>query len=93
MGNHLLCVVKPKYMGEGLNLSAVLVFLSRVFWGFILGPLGAILATPLTVLVKELMIEVDENWSRIGVLMGTLEGAMVEARDPGMAVPEEGGKE
>jgi predicted PurR-regulated permease PerM len=72
-------VLKPKYMGEGLDLSAMLVFLSLIFWGFILGPLGAILAIPLTVLVKELVIESDPKWSWIGVLMGTAAGAEKEA--------------
>ena len=75
-------------MGEGLDLSALLVFASLIFWGFILGPMGAILAIPLTVLVKELLVEADDNWSWIGVLMGTAAGAeeemhALEAADDG----------
>jgi predicted PurR-regulated permease PerM len=71
-------VLKPKLMGEGLDLSAMLVFVSLIFWGFILGPLGAILAIPLTVLVKELIIESDKEFSWVGVLMGTAAGAQEE---------------
>jgi predicted PurR-regulated permease PerM len=71
-------VLKPKLMGEGLDLSAMLVFISLIFWGFILGPLGAILAIPLTVLVKELIIESDQEISWVGVLMGTAAGAEEE---------------
>jgi predicted PurR-regulated permease PerM len=71
-------VLKPKFMGEGIDLSALLVFVSLIFWGFILGPLGAILAIPLTVLVKELIIESDKDISWVGVLMGTAAGAEEE---------------
>jgi predicted PurR-regulated permease PerM len=71
-------VLKPRMMGEGLDLSALLVFVSLIFWGFILGPLGAILAIPLTVLVKELLIESDRELSWVGVLMGTAAGAEAE---------------
>jgi predicted PurR-regulated permease PerM len=77
-------VIKPKYMGEGLNLSTMLVFISLIFWGFILGPLGAILAIPLTVLVKELLVEADDQWSWVGILMGTSEGAEAEAKELGL---------
>ncbi len=82
-------VIKPKFMGEGLNLSVMLVFVSLIFWGFILGPLGAILAIPLTVLVKELLVEADDKWSWIGILMGTTEGAKAEAKELGLTGSEE----
>ena len=77
-------VIKPKFMGEGLNLSAMLVFVSLIFWGFILGPMGAILAIPLTVLVKELLVEADDRWSWVGILMGTTDGAKAEAEELGL---------
>ena len=39
-------------MGKGLSLSPLVVFLSLVFWGWVLGPLGMILSVPMTSLVK-----------------------------------------
>lgn len=63
-------VVKPKYMGSGLNLSPFVVVFSVVFWSAILGPLGAILSIPMTLVVKELILEMDEQNSWIARLMG-----------------------
>ncbi len=48
-------VVKPKYMGEGLNLSPFMIIFSVIFWAAVLGPLGAILGVPMTLLFKELI--------------------------------------
>jgi len=54
-------VVKPKVMGAGLGLSPLAIVLSLMFWAFVLGPIGAILAVPLTiVVVKTLPILVGE---------------------------------
>jgi predicted PurR-regulated permease PerM len=54
-------VLKPKLMGEGLNLAPVVVFLSVFFWGAVLGPLGALLSIPMTMAIKELLLAGDEN--------------------------------
>lgn len=43
--------VQPKVMGERLNISPVVVFVSLFVWGWLLGGVGAILAVPLTLLI------------------------------------------
>src|SRR3954467_7262775 len=48
-------VVKPKIMGTGLGLSPLLIVVSLLIWGVILGPMGALLAIPLTLTVKEIL--------------------------------------
>lgn len=53
-------IVKPRYMGIGLNLSFFMVFFSVVVWSAILGSMGAILAIPLTLAFKVLVLEGDE---------------------------------
>ena len=68
MGN----VVEPKYMGKGLGLSALVVFLSLVFWGWVLGPVGMLLSVPLTVTVK-LALDSREESHWLGVLLGPAE--------------------
>ena len=52
-------VLKPKMMGEGLDLTPVMVLTSVIFWGLILGPLGGILAVPVTLGIKQLVLEPD----------------------------------
>jgi len=44
-------VIKPKIMGKGLGLSPLVIVLALMAWSFILGPVGAILAVPLTIAI------------------------------------------
>jgi predicted PurR-regulated permease PerM len=73
-------VVKPKYMGKGLNLSPFVVVFSVVFWTAILGPLGAILSIPMTLIFKELIFEADSQNSWIGTLMSAGASAVAPER-------------
>jgi len=56
--------VGPRMLGRGLNISPAMTVISLIFWGEILGPMGAILAMPLTVAVKLLLLErnPDSHW-------------------------------
>lgn len=51
--------VQPKMMGDNLNISPVIVFLSLFIWGWLLGGIGAILAVPLTLLILALLESFD----------------------------------
>jgi AI-2 transport protein TqsA len=44
-------VLSPMMMGRGLNISPTVVFLSFIFWTWLLGGAGALLALPLTLFV------------------------------------------
>jgi predicted PurR-regulated permease PerM len=48
IGNYL----DPKIMGRSLNLSALVIFMSLIFWGWMWGPVGMLLAVPLMVILK-----------------------------------------
>ena len=54
-------VIQPKYQADALNLGVSLTFLSLVFWTFVLGPLGALLALPMTLLVRALLVDADPS--------------------------------
>jgi predicted PurR-regulated permease PerM len=57
-------LIYPRYMGQGLNLSSLVTFLAVLFWGWVLGAVGALLSLPLTLLVKMLVLEAypDSVW-------------------------------
>lgn len=62
----LQVLVQPKFVSDAVSLSLTLSFMSVVFWTFVIGPLGAILAIPLTLLVRALVLEGDPRtvWLR-----------------------------
>ena len=47
-------VIGPRFIGRQMKISALVSFLSVIFWAWVLGPIGAILSVPLTVLIQDL---------------------------------------
>jgi AI-2 transport protein TqsA len=67
-------ILEPRIMGRGLGLSTLVVFLSLIFWGWLLGPVGMLLSVPLTIIVK-IALEQTNGGQSIAVLLSDLNKA------------------
>jgi predicted PurR-regulated permease PerM len=82
-------VIETRLLGRGVGLSTLVVFLSLVFWGWVLGPVGLLLSIPLTMAVKILLASSDDTrW--VAILLGPpLHEAVPEASDQAAAAAVE----
>lgn len=69
IGTVLGNIIEPKVMGKKFGMSTLVVFLSLIIWGNLLGIVGALLCVPLTMSLK-LACEMNEETKWIAVLLG-----------------------
>ena len=61
-------IIEPNLLGRRLGLSTLVVILSLIFWGWVWGPVGALLAVPLTMVVK-IMLENTSDLRWVAILL------------------------
>ena len=62
-------LIQPRFVGDSVGLSMTVTFVALLFWGWVLGALGALLAIPLTLLVKALLVDVDPRGHWLDALL------------------------
>nr|WP_318383436.1 AI-2E family transporter [uncultured Enterobacter sp.] len=62
-------MVEPRMMGHRLGMSTLVVFLSLLIWGWLLGPVGMLLSVPLTSVCK-IWMETTKGGSKLAILLG-----------------------
>ncbi len=62
-------ILEPRIMGRGLGISTLAVFLSLLFWGWVLGTVGVFLSVPLTMALM-IALEASPQTRPIAVLLG-----------------------
>lgn len=67
-------IIQPKYVGDAVGLSVTVTFLSLIFWTWVLGALGALLAIPLTLLVRALLLDIDPTTRWASALISSAPG-------------------
>ncbi len=66
-------IIQPRVVGKAVSLSQTVTFFSVLFWAIVLGPVGAILSIPLTLLAKSLLVDVDPELAGIRLVFGPTE--------------------
>ncbi|GAA1794873.1 AI-2E family transporter [Agromyces lapidis] len=71
-------IIQPRIVGDAVSLSQTLTFISVLFWAVVLGPMGAILAIPLTLLVRMLLVDSNPHIAWVRPALGEVDEARRE---------------
>ena len=77
-------LLEPRYMGRGLGLSTLVVFVSLVFWGWVLGPVSMFLSVPLTMVLK-IALDANPQTRPLAIILGP----DIETAESGQAPDEQ----
>src|SRR6478609_414350 len=73
-------VLQPKFVGDAVGLTTTMSFLSLIVWAYLLGPIGAILAIPASLLFKALLVDVDPDAKWLQLFLG--DEPVFKVKDP-----------
>ena len=72
-------LIQPRFTGDAVGLNTTTTFLCLLFWSTVTGALGTILAVPLTLFVKALLIDSDPRSRWVGIFLSAGDSPV---RDP-----------
>jgi AI-2 transport protein TqsA len=75
-------LIQPRFVGDSVGLAMTTTFVALAFWAWLLGPLGALLAIPLTLLIKALFVDVDPAARWATALAGSMAPEPRAPREP-----------
>ncbi len=57
-------IIQPRFTGDAVGINGTVAFVSLIFWAYLLGALGALIAIPATLFVKSVLVDnsVPANW-------------------------------
>lgn len=77
-------IIEPNALGRSLSLSPLIVLVSMFIWGWLLGPIGALLSVPLTLIAKIVLWNTsDLHW--VAVLLGPTPAVAPRSSESGSA--------
>jgi predicted PurR-regulated permease PerM len=74
-------LIEPRWAGQATDLSPSVVVLSMVFWGFVLGPIGALVSVPLTIIVRITAAQ-SKEWGWLAMLLSSPRSVARAAEQP-----------
>ncbi|HWM06377.1 MAG TPA: AI-2E family transporter [Actinophytocola sp.] len=78
----LTSLIQPKYVGDAVGISVTVTLVALVFWGWLLGAIGAVLAVPLTLLAKTILVDIDPRATWVNALLGSTRAARPQGTTP-----------
>jgi predicted PurR-regulated permease PerM len=73
--------IQPRVVGDAVNLGTAITFMSVAFWTFVIGPLGALLAVPMTLLAKAIMVDADPQATVASAMLSSPAGRAAKPAD------------
>jgi AI-2 transport protein TqsA len=64
-------MIQPRFTGDAVGISPTVAFLSLIFWAYLLGVLGALLAVPATQFVKSLLVDHSTSGQWFGAFLNS----------------------
>ncbi|MGZ5398078.1 MAG: AI-2E family transporter [Mycobacterium sp.] len=74
-------IIQPRFVGNTVDISVTVTVLALAFWSWVLGPLGAFLAVPLTLLVRAVFIDIDPATRWMDCLVSSRPPSQDESQD------------